>query len=402
MTTLDLKRIQALHTLSQLPIIIMSPKLNLIQIYGNKEYLYPYYQLLKKLDLKLDGDMDIYQGVFEETFLIFSIKQAIISIGPFYSYNLDSTYKNKIADDFYSKFKDHEKDLLLAYMALVPILPSTNIRSLFITLDAFFDTSFEQKCQAIIYDIFHKAQKIVEKPQFITDIELLNTSSNPLPDIFIHLNHILKLVQMGNTEILKKEINSLPASEISSSPISALRTEKNLSIIYFSKLLELSFSENREIPQNYELVKHFVISTEEASNILEVLHIRCAALITFSESLANKSISDKKQIYNSILHYVDNHLYKKIKVSDIANHLYISESHLRSVFRRYSNISIQSHILKEKIKEAKLLLKRGLPISEVAQTLHFYDTTHFLKTFKKYTGMSPHDYIKCLFNDLDE
>ncbi|MFX5005301.1 helix-turn-helix domain-containing protein, partial [Acinetobacter baumannii] len=77
---------------------------------------------------------------------------------------------------------------------------------------------------------------------------------------------------------------------------------------------------------------------------------------------------------------MDNHLYSKLKVSDIANYLYISDSHLRSVFKKYSDISLQSYILKAKIKEGQLLLQRGVPIGEVAKLLHFYDTTHFLKT----------------------
>ncbi|HHK1608560.1 TPA: AraC family transcriptional regulator, partial [Streptococcus pyogenes] len=46
-----------------------------------------------------------------------------------------------------------------------------------------------------------------------------------------------------------------------------------------------------------------------------------------------------------------------------------------------------------KIKEAQLLLKRGIPVGEVAKSLYFYDTTHFHKIFKKYTGISSKDYL---------
>ncbi|MHC5879659.1 AraC family transcriptional regulator, partial [Streptococcus pyogenes] len=80
----------------------------------------------------------------------------------------------------------------------------------------------------------------------------------------------------------------------------------------------------------------YITLNEEASNLIEVLQIRYAAILSFSESLTNKSISDKRQMYSSVLHYVDNHLYSKLKVSDIANHLYVSESHLRAVFKKYS------------------------------------------------------------------
>ncbi|MUG33501.1 AraC family transcriptional regulator, partial [Psychrobacter sanguinis] len=91
--------------------------------------------------------------------------------------------------------------------------------------------------------------------------------------------------------------------------------------------LELSFAESTDVARNYELAKHFMKLTEEAIDLIEVLRVRAAAIISFSESLANKSTSDKKQVFDSILHYVSSHIYSKLKVSDIASHLYISESH---------------------------------------------------------------------------
>ena len=234
---------------------------------------------------------------------------------------------------------------------------------------------------------------IWEEPQIIANLELENTPSFHVPTVLNYLNHIIDLVKLGNTELLKKEINCIPASDVISSSISALRAEKNLSMIYFTKLLELSFTENTDVAKNYERIKHFMNLTEKAPDLLKVLQIRAAAIISLSESLTNKSVSDKQQMYNSILYYVDKHLYSKLKVSDIAKHLYISESHLRAVFKMYSSISLQTYILKEKVQEAKLLLRRGVPAGEVAKLLYFYDTTHFLKTFKKYTDTTPYDYL---------
>lgn len=49
MVIFDLKHVQTLHSLSQLPISVMSQDKALIQVYGNDDYLLCYYQFLKHL-----------------------------------------------------------------------------------------------------------------------------------------------------------------------------------------------------------------------------------------------------------------------------------------------------------------------------------------------------------------
>ncbi|MCL6222388.1 YSIRK-targeted surface antigen transcriptional regulator [Streptococcus dysgalactiae] len=402
MVTFDLKHVQTLHTLSQLPISVMSQDKELIQLYGNKDYLLPYHQFLKRLTISCEeNDICCYEGLFEESFLIFAIRQQIIAIGPFYPYALDLDYHNKLADNFLKRFSERSKEDILAYLALVPCFPLVNMRSLFVALDAFFHTQFEDKHRQIIEQLLKQSERIVAAPEVIGQLKHDNRPSFQLPTVLDHLNQIISLVKLGNPQLLKQEINRIPLSSITSSSISALRAEKNLSVIYFTKLLELSFVENTDVPKHYRLVKRYITLNEEASNLIEVLQIRYAAILSFSESLTNKSISDKRQMYSSVLHYVDNHLYSKLKVSDIANHLYVSESHLRAVFKKYSEISLQSYILRSKIQEAQLLLQRGMPVGEVARVLYFYDTTHFLKTFKKYTGMSSKEFLAQHYEQTD-
>ncbi|WOK57115.1 YSIRK-targeted surface antigen transcriptional regulator [Streptococcus equi subsp. zooepidemicus] len=386
MVSFHLKHIQALHNLSQLPVLVLSQNLELLQAYDDEERRFPYYELIKTLDIPSNTELSCYEGMLEEASLIFPIGDKFIFIGPFYTSSFQDCYKEELADSFLKHSPDTSKQELIDYISTIPHFPASHIRSLLITVDAFFDTNFEMDCQRFI-------NHLLEEPQIIANLELENTPSFHVPTVLNYLNHIIDLVKLGNTELLKKEINCIPASDVISSSISALRAEKNLSMIYFTKLLELSFTENTDVAKNYERIKHFMNLTEKAPDLLKVLQIRAAAIISLSESLTNKSVSDKQQIYNSILYYVDKHLYSKLKVSDIAKHLYISESHLRAVFKMYSSISLQTYILKEKVQEAKLLLRRGVPAGEVAKLLYFYDTTHFLKTFKKYTDTTPHEYL---------
>ena len=82
MVTFDFKHVQTLHTISQLPISVMSRDKELVQLYGNEDYLLPYYQFLKHLAIPYNQDITVYEGLFEESFLIFPVCQYLIAIGP--------------------------------------------------------------------------------------------------------------------------------------------------------------------------------------------------------------------------------------------------------------------------------------------------------------------------------
>ncbi|EHI69053.1 putative YSIRK-targeted surface antigen transcriptional regulator [Streptococcus ictaluri 707-05] len=340
MAVFDLKHIHALHSLTHLPILLMSSDYELIHSYGNLEYLSPYYQVIKEASMTLDADFSFLEGLLEESFLLFPISNYIICIGPFYSRKLEKSYQETLANQFLSQYPIRTLKDLLDYMAIVPTFSLAQIRSLLITIDAYFQTHFEQECQDKINQLQHHAQKITTDLHSLKHLNHELRDSYQLPDAFTYLNHIMELVKLGNSDLLKKEINHIPISQVSTTAISNLRAEKDLAIVYLSRLVELGFSENTHNTQSYDLAKQYLRMIEEATNPIDVFRIRAAAILSFSDSLNNKSISDKQQLYQCILSYVANHLYDKLKVSDIANHLYISDSHLRAIFKKYAGISL--------------------------------------------------------------
>ncbi|TNY46328.1 AraC family transcriptional regulator, partial [Streptococcus pyogenes] len=131
----------------------------------------------------------------------------------------------------------------MLFRSLVPHFPINNVRTLLIAIDAFFDTQFETPCQQPIHQLLQHSKQMPADPDIIHRLKHISKASSQLPPVLEHLNHIMDLVKLGNPQLLKQEINRIPLSSTTSSSISALRAEKNLTVIYLTRLLEFSFVE---------------------------------------------------------------------------------------------------------------------------------------------------------------
>lgn len=82
-------------------------------------------------------------------------------------------------------------------------------------------------------------------------------------------------------------------------------------------------------------------------------------------------------------------------VNQIAKRCGISESGLRSMFKKAYGCSPLQYRTKGKISRARYLLEAtDMTVYAIAEQLGFYDEAYFCKMFRKYTGFSPKDYLK--------
>ncbi len=85
-----------------------------------------------------------------------------------------------------------------------------------------------------------------------------------------------------------------------------------------------------------------------------------------------------------------------LNLSQIAAKCGVSDCYFRRLFQQYSGESPMSFRQRLRIERAKQLLlsDEQYTVSEVAQELGFADVYHFSKTFKKYCGVSPKQYMQ--------
>lgn len=82
----------------------------------------------------------------------------------------------------------------------------------------------------------------------------------------------------------------------------------------------------------------------------------------------------------------------KLSISDLADKLEISLSHLKRIFALFTNAGAHEYFMEMKIKEAKKILKSGVSVTKTAELTGFNNQNYFSAAFKRITGVSPKEY----------
>ncbi len=90
---------------------------------------------------------------------------------------------------------------------------------------------------------------------------------------------------------------------------------------------------------------------------------------------------------------MNQNLYRKLKITEIAKHISVSEKHFSRVFKEKYGVSPQKYMITMRIEAAKkLLCETELLIGAVAASVGYVSQLEFSKIFRLYVGMSAHDF----------
>jgi AraC-like DNA-binding protein len=94
-----------------------------------------------------------------------------------------------------------------------------------------------------------------------------------------------------------------------------------------------------------------------------------------------------------ILDFLQDNIYGRVTVGDIARRLGKSESAVKQTFATFRKEGIIHYYNELKIREAKKLIRQGqYNISQISDLLGFESPQYFSRCFKKFTHMTPREY----------
>ncbi len=100
-------------------------------------------------------------------------------------------------------------------------------------------------------------------------------------------------------------------------------------------------------------------------------------------------------IFKKFIEQIENNFLDLKMPKDYAPLLHITPSHLNFICKQQSNLSAGELIRDRIILEAKrLLVNFNLSVNAIAEKLNYYDSSYFVKFFKKNTGLTPEAFRK--------
>ncbi|MBU2885611.1 helix-turn-helix transcriptional regulator [Gilvimarinus agarilyticus] len=92
---------------------------------------------------------------------------------------------------------------------------------------------------------------------------------------------------------------------------------------------------------------------------------------------------------------------EKIKLNDLAAAAFMSRFHYVRIFQRMYGLTPRCYLRDFRISNAKKLLKKGLPITQVCFDVGYESLPTFSAVFKKCTGYTPSEYQRIQKSNLE-
>ena len=97
---------------------------------------------------------------------------------------------------------------------------------------------------------------------------------------------------------------------------------------------------------------------------------------------------------------------RKYDLSNLARTLGFNKNYLCTVFRRETGITISEYVNYHKIRKILITLQyngynKDFPLHEIADQYGYVNASYFNRVFKKYTGMTPTEFMNALSEGAD-
>jgi AraC-like DNA-binding protein len=119
-------------------------------------------------------------------------------------------------------------------------------------------------------------------------------------------------------------------------------------------------------------------------------------LITVHSESRFSTIDSTSAIHSKIhraISYLTENYHQNISLSEVSLLSGLSEFHFVRTFRKATGLPPYEYLVSIRVEKARKLLSKGIPIVEVAAQSGFYDQSHFNRHFKRIYGITPGAYL---------
>ena len=158
-------------------------------------------------------------------------------------------------------------------------------------------------------------------------------------------------------------------------------------VIIDSLLVEL-YTEYNKSPS--ELI-NFLPVLDKNKTIVQIVFKKLEIILLYLSGLNSEEQkcchNENISLYTKIAEILEEHIYDKITISQISEICNVSTATIKNCFKEYTGCGIHKYFLNIKIRAAIEMLKNGMNVNQVSDTLQFANPNYFSYVFKRETGM---------------
>ncbi len=126
------------------------------------------------------------------------------------------------------------------------------------------------------------------------------------------------------------------------------------------------------------------------------IQLLIACLRVLSEPATQPMKSEKPELLDDVVSYIESHLHEKITLADTAQRFFVSESTIGQTFQKKMHVSFYHYVTQRRLIAAKSMITTEDSLDTLSAKVGFSDYSTFYRAFKKEFGISPKDYRKLL------
>lgn len=110
------------------------------------------------------------------------------------------------------------------------------------------------------------------------------------------------------------------------------------------------------------------------------------------DSNAHPASTEKPELLDEVVSYIESHLNDKISLSDTAKRFFVSESTIGQIFQKKMHVSFYHYVTQRRLIAAKSMILEEANLDTLSEKVGFSDYSTFYRAFKKEFGISPREY----------
>lgn len=206
-------------------------------------------------------------------------------------------------------------------------------------------------------------------------------------------------VRAGDINGVYKTMNDLGGTGFGVLSEDRIRNIKYHLIITIAFITRFCVEGGMEMETAYNMSDIYILKTDKALSLNELSQIHKEMIFDFTNRMKHINRGDlySKPIIMCFDFIYDN-LHRKFSLSELAEYVSLSESYISRLFHSEVGITITTYLLQKRVEAASNMLKYSNYSSlDISNYLCFSSHSHFIQTFKKFTGQTPNKYREKYF-----